>query len=496
MKNKINILLDYEEVEEFNIKRNGVQIIDKGKFVEIYSDIFRSIPIFITIINNTILVFSEFEKFYQTESKSIDLDIDKAGFWEIVLIGHTIGTRTLYKNIKQVPSASKVIVNVDECNYYFERYWDYYQPIDETIDSVEKAAIGLYEKLDVSFSKIDFDKKYIMGISGGMDSRITLAFLSKYINKKDLDLFTYGFDKRILEYKYACEISVDMGFDKPSFCELSASSYINSIEYLPKVTGGQIGINHCHVMECISKIDRDIIVTSYSEVIFSLLVDCNNSEHQTSIRDIVQKTKGLDSKIKNQILCDYQEIEKDFALAPQFSSISEYIYQVERHAKFHEYLSYTIGLNNTNINPYLDFDLLTYVMSIPNKYKCRKKLQDYILVNIFGIKNSNISSARFQWGDAGKKIDWVRFKLTNRVNALLRLITKGRIQLFNKYQTEEQERVLYENMHNLLKKSTQYLFELGVISKYQKKVFDRLPVTSKGIPQRFTIIGIANLLKK
>ena len=42
-----------------------------------------------------------------------------------------------------------------------------------------------------------------MGMIGGMDSRITLTFLSKYVPKENLELFTYGFDERLLEYKYA-----------------------------------------------------------------------------------------------------------------------------------------------------------------------------------------------------------------------------------------------------------------------------------------------------
>jgi len=71
----------------------------------------------------------------------------------------------------------KIIINKKTNEYKIERYWDFNVKEDQSIDSVEKAATGLYDRLDDIFSKLDKNQKYIMGISGGMDSRISLAFL-------------------------------------------------------------------------------------------------------------------------------------------------------------------------------------------------------------------------------------------------------------------------------------------------------------------------------
>ena len=88
-----------------------------------------------------------------------------------------------------------------------------------------------------------------MGMSGGMDSRITLTFLSKYVPKENLELFTYGFDERLLEYKYACEVAAALGLNKPKFHKLTKDSYKKAMDYLPQMSGGQIGINHCHIID-------------------------------------------------------------------------------------------------------------------------------------------------------------------------------------------------------------------------------------------------------
>jgi asparagine synthetase B (glutamine-hydrolysing) len=236
----------YSKVKTFDIKQNGIQVIEDENKLEIYNDPFRTIPLFITKDeNDKLIIFSNFDDFYKMEN--VDKTIDEAGFWEIVLFASGLWTRTLYKYVEQMPAASKIVIDKNTNEYKIERYWDFDIKEDKSIDSIEKAAKGLYDKLDSIFSKLDRNQKYIMGISGGMDSCITLAFLSKYIPKENLELFTYGFDERLLEYKYACEVAEALGYNKPKFHKLTKESYENAMNYLPQMSGGQIGINHCHI---------------------------------------------------------------------------------------------------------------------------------------------------------------------------------------------------------------------------------------------------------
>ena len=86
------------------------------------------------------------------------------------------------------------------------------------------------------------------------------------------------------------------------------------------------------------------------------------------------------------------------------------------------------------------------------------------------------------------------FKFLNRVNSALRLLTRGRIQLFNKYQTEEQDRLLYRDFHKELKLATKKLLDNGLLTAEQKRKWDKLPVRSLGVGERFSLISIAKLL--
>ena len=262
--------VNYKKVKNFDIKKNGIQVIENNLIIEIYNDPFRSIPLFITKdISDELVIFSNFEDFYTMQN--IDKTVDEVGFWEIILFGSGLWTRTLYKDVEQMPAASKISIDKKTNKYTIERYWDFNIEEEKSIDSIEKAAQGLYDRLDSIFSKLDRNKKYVMGMSGGMDSRITLAFLSKYIPKENLELFTYGFDERLLEYKYACEITETLSYNKSKFHKLTEESYKDAMEYLPKMSGGQIGVNHCHIIDYIKSNNtknKVQISTYFSDAIF------------------------------------------------------------------------------------------------------------------------------------------------------------------------------------------------------------------------------------
>ncbi len=500
MKYKIIENVKYSKVEKFNIKQNGIQVIEDEDKIEIYNDPFRTIPIFIAKDKNSdLIIFSNFEDFYKI--KTIDKSIDEVGFWEIILFESGLWTRTLYKNVKQMPSASKILINKETNTYKIEKYWDFNIQEDKRIDSIEKAAQGLYNKLDDIFSKLDRNQKYIMGMSGGMDSRITLAFLSKYIQKENLELFTYGFDERLLEYKYACDIAETLGYNKPKFHKLTKDSYKKAMDYLPQMSGGQIGINHCHITEYLYKNSYEKyqhISTYYTDAILGW--DTKENKHISNIKynyftNKLNKINFLSQNIKEQISLDSINIFNTINDSLNYCSLDEYKYVTERHQKFHIYLASIQNIFVQTNLPFCNYELLLYSQSIPFKYKQEKILIDYILENNFNLKKIKNISSRFQWGSRFSTIkEWYNFRLLNRTNAILRPLTKGHIQLFNKYQTEEQDRLLYRDFQDELKNATIKFVEIGLMTKEQKKDWDKLPLRSNGIGERFGLISLGKLV--
>jgi len=506
--NSINFsyISSFERVDDFNIKQNGIQVIETEEQIEIYNDPFRTIPLFVTKDKkNELVIFSNFEDFYKMEN--VDKTIDEVGFWEIVLFGSGLWMRTLYKSVEQMPSASKIVIDKNSNSYKIERYWDFDIEEDKSIDTIEKAAHGLYDRLDTIFSKLDKTQKYVMGMSGGMDSRITLAFLSKYIPKENLELFTYGFDERLLEYKYACEVSEALGYNKPKFHKLTKDSYKKAMEYLPQMSGGQIGINHCHILDFLRNNDVKNckqISNYFSDALFGY--DCTFPKKDENISEnyysqYLNKITYLPDTIKESILLDANNIFMNFTKESNFSSLSEYRYLTERNQKFHSYLAYVQKSDLVLAN----YDLLNYMLSVPIEFREQKKLVDIILDKNFTIIDSksvkNISSRDFNGVSSGFTlenkfsafVEWYNFKFLNRANAVFRLLTKGYIQLFNKYQTEEQDRLLYRDFYDELKNATSKYVEVGLMTKEQKQLWDKLPLKSGGVGERYYLISLGKL---
>jgi len=492
-----------KKVKCFDIRVNGIQVVENEHRLIYYTDVFRSAPLFVYKREGQLIIFSEISWFLNNYTDC--LEVDKIGLWETILFGNSIWTRTLYKNLFQLPAACKLSVNKKDQSFTIERYWDYCVEENSHIDSIEKAVEGFDLHLNRVFSELDTTQKYIMGMSGGLDSRITLAYLSKYIPSEKVDLFTYGHDSRILEYQYAKECAKALGFNIPNFHALNAESYRKALDYLPELSGGQIGINHCHMIDAFKKgsaSDRLNISTYYTDALFGWECSLESEKSvQNPYRQKLDKIGFIEDSVREGIISDSEKLIYYYNKSSNLSSIKEYIYISERNQKFHIYLSY-IQSNFVKgvVNPYLDFDLLHYALSLPNRYRQNKKIVDALLSykfqNISSRDFKNISS-RFQWGaNFSGKVEFYKFKALNRVNAALRPLTRGRIQLFNEYQTEELERLLYRNFYTSLKESIDKFVSNGLINEEAARYYQKLPIRSSGIGERYTIISLAALLNR
>jgi hypothetical protein len=507
----MKLLFEYQLTKAFDINKIGIQLIEYENSIEIYNDPFRTVPLFVTKDDaGELIIFSKYEDYYKFEME--DRIVDQAGFWEIVLFGSTLWTRTLHKKVEQMAAAMCLKVDKQNEKYSFKCYWSYDVVEDRSIQSLEQAADGMYLVLDSIFSSLNKKEHYLLGMSGGLDSRITLAFLSRHIPESNIKLFTYGFNEKILEYVYAKAVAVSLGIAVPDFHPLTMKSYKDALEYLPSMSGGQISINHCHILDYMINTelhDYRHISTYYSDALFGY--DCTYPKRIETIEknyyaEAVSAQLGIPPEIRKVIIDDSYKIFSRFDTESNFSSLSEFKYVTERNQKFHMYLASLQGsLVSTDVL-YANMKLLRFALSIPLKYRQNKKIIDALLLKYFPEISSrdfkNISSRDFrsvtpgfQWGSKISGLaNWYLFRFLNRVNSVLRVITGGTIQFFNKYQTEEHERHLYSEFKDDLLAATAKFVEMGIMSAEQKIEFDRLPVRNTGVAERYALISMAKII--
>lgn len=507
----INLLLEYKKTDCFDASRNGIQLVEHEDRVEIFSDPFCTVPFFLAKDRTgSLFAFSDFRDFYAL--KNVSRSIDKTGFWEIVLFGSGLSARTLYQSARQLPSACKVTIKHGDNNYSIEKYWDFHVREDPEIDTMRQAVSGLFNRLDAMFSRLDRSQRYLMGMSGGLDSRVTLAFLSRYIPRENLTLFTFGSDERTLEYTHAREVASACGFNPPIFHKLTVDSYRRAESYMPEMSGGQIGINHAHIVDFLSDGDWQGYVqisNYYSDALFgyeSTAPKTVGDIEDNSYLKTILSFELLSDEVKQQVRSDSLEVFKTYRAASNFSSLDEFKYLTERNQKFHIHLAAI----QANFVPtkliYADLELLTYMLSVPIELRQQKKMLDCMLSTYFddlklddlrniSSRDFRSTSSSFQWADrAAGLIDWYRFKLINRANAALRVFTMGRVQLPNKFQTEEQARLLYRDFSIDLRTATSRFVSLGILTEAQKAQWDKLPYGSAGVSERYAMISISKLL--
>lgn len=499
--NNVIFLDKIEEFIEFDIKRIGLTLIKKDDKVIIYSDVFRSIPLYVYIKKDkSIVLFQNFQKFI-TNTKN-NLTIDLVSFNESLLYGTPLWTRTLYNEVKQLPAASRLIINYNTGDYSIERYWNFSIMEDLSITSIQQAADMLHERLNKIYNKLNRNLIYYVGLSGGLDSRLSLSYLSKYIHKNQINAFTFGFNSNILEYKYSRSVATALNIDRVDFHKLTPFIYREALNYMPQKSFGHISINHCHIDSYLrSKKNFNCIQISnyFSDAIFGYATKLPKEKYDYYKNNYIHKlnsNKFLNPQLKEAIENDIFMMCKDYDENSNFSSIDEYLYLTERHAKFHFNLARAQSENFPTILPFVDYDLLKFMISVPIRFREQKIILDELFNRHFKkVKKEEIPqiSSRFSYNFSSAK-DWLEFRLLNSINGILRSFTNGKIQLFNKFQTEEHERLIYGYFRNDLDLAIEKFRTLNLLTNEQCKYYKRLPLRAKGFDSRFTLISLSSII--
>lgn len=494
--------------QKHNIKEKGLQQVVDEHYIKIYNDPFGSMPLFMAkTIDDKYFLFSDFRSCFSR--KDIALSVDKAGFWEIVLFGTPVWSRTLFKNIYQLPAGSELEISKKTGHFKISRYWDFNVYVNNKL--TEKSALaGLHEHLLRIFSGLSQSQQYVMGLSAGLDSRLSIAYLSQLIPRESLSTFTFGYSPRLLEYQQAIKVAKAYGFSEPVFHQLTPASYLSSLSMLSKMTAGQIGMLHCHICDYLKNnaFSEGVVQLSnyYTDALFGYATSVDKTEmgvEEDGFFRTAYNCEYIDSNTREEILGDIENVFNMFSVDANFSSSFEYRYLTERTPKFHSLLAFTQGHFLPTVMPYADLELMEFMVSVPHKFKAHKQMLDKLQERYFQKHQAGftvVSSRGFQkvgkttkYDSAKRLFNQKAFKALNCANAGLRAVTQGRIQILNVYQTEEQDRVMRRDFATILKTSLEYLHDANLIDDKAFAHFGRIPLRG-GVGCRGSIIDIATLL--
>ena len=158
-------------------------------------------------------------------------------------------------------------------------------------------------------------------------------------------------------------------------------------------------------------------------------------------------------------------------------------------------------------NVYANHSLLTYMMSVPCKFRFNKQIVDEIFrlafpqfkfdsLNAISSRDFRMKSSSFQWSNKiSGKLEFTAFKLVNRLNALLLLLGRGKFQAFSPYLTENHLWVYYRSFLKQSGPVLERLLQEGIINKEQIQYFSKPPIRAGQINPFFQIIGLERIIR-
>ncbi len=191
-----NTRRNYDDaVRDLFYKFNGsfALVIQTSTNVIAVVDWIRSIPLFFSFSDSSLIIRDQIDLCqFSTPSKYSEIS-----FAELLVTGFVTEDNTLVNDIKQLKPGHYLSFNRENCQlivnpYFVYRYntgikksdvTDYISELDDVFLRVFKRYINLSLKLN---------KKVVIPLSGGMDSR-TIAAMFKRLNFNDVTCFTYGY---------------------------------------------------------------------------------------------------------------------------------------------------------------------------------------------------------------------------------------------------------------------------------------------------------------
>ena len=438
---------------------------DENGCLLIYRDRLGTLPLFVfdEKKNNQLILFN---KFYLIKEHWGDLKIDKIGFWETLLYENPLGSRSLFSNVLQIPCASYVKITPD-LKYSVNKYWyiNYEKRRELSKDEFQKES---FERFDQVFSRLDKEKRYLLPISGGADSRLVAAFMSRHLPKDHIRLITYGFNDKLLEHTYARQVTSALGLTPPFFHTLTSDSYIRNLKPLAENTGGGISIQNSHLFDFVShefnNVDS-ICCAAYCDGILGFNAkpyddkrdsfdDCPWYETLKSWNYSVDIPSNISEAVRSDLYEDFREWRDKSTI----SSIEEYIYLVERNNKFHLLFANLFREFADVELPFTEPEITDFYFTISNKFRHRKLGSIDMLKTYFpSLSNIKTIGSLFDREGLKRPYRFSHFRLINFANYISANLLNDKILFFNPYHTETHGYNLRKYHRKYLGKAVDYL---------------------------------------
>lgn len=331
--------------------------------------------------------------------------IDKKAICIFAATGFFLDQDTYYKEQKVLKPGVEFSFeegNVISQNKYFK--W-HYSPIDRPFEQVVKEFAVLFETI---INEQVGEKKVILPLSGGLDSRTQAAAL--YYLKKDVQSYSYEFENGLNETYFAQKIA--------KACRFPFEKWIIPKGYLWKDIEKIATINQCYtefthprqaaVLDKLSKMGDVFCLGHWGDVLFDDMNVDDNLTLDEQVDLMFKKVLKKGGLILGKNLWDSWGLEGDFEIYLK-DRIRDLLNEINipsnANAQIRAFKSMYWAPRWTSVNlslfeyvkpitlPYFDNRMCEFICSVPEKYLAGRQIQ------IAYLKMRNPTLAKIAWQD-------------------------------------------------------------------------------------------------
>ncbi len=363
--------------------------------------------------------------------KGGDSGVDLRAVCIFAAAGFFLGDDTYFKNLRAMQPATEYELNDRGEVTWSNVVWRWkYEPEEKTIEEATEEFASLFEAIT---RRLLGDKKVILPLSGGLDSRSQAAALNEGDN---VHCYSYKFAESFDETKYGREIARAKGFEFTEY--IIPRGYLwTKIDEISKLNNCYADFTHprqmAHIEE-ISKLGEIFYLGHWGDVLFDDMKVENDLTFDEQLNTLEKKIIKRGGKELAESLWKAWGIEGNFSdhLRSRLSDLLSEIKIENANSRIRAFKSmywaprWTSANMNTFSNyrplalPYYDDEMCRFICKVPEEHLAKRQIQ----INYIKKKSPELASIPWQEYDPLNLYSYKNFESASMIP--LRAVRKGK----------------------------------------------------------------------
>jgi len=485
-------------------KANGLHVLRKGAKTIIHTDNFGTVPLLFDTKSKRIASdFRQMSPFDMSFQK-----IDVVAFWEGMVYDYALQTRTMNKDVIQIPGGSRLEFDCISGQWSLKR-WNYFD-VPGSCDCEDKLLTVIDERLEslcrYYWSMLPDDGYILLPLSGGLDSRLLAIYFARTGDPARITAVTFGFSRRSQEFRIARKVCEKLGINRHLFHQLPRDRYaLHSTEFW-RNWQGCLSVMHSHLYSFLHEHqpEKSLLVTGFfadpiagyaAEPVLNSIPSIESSTAYKRLHATIEEMQ-LGDKIADSIRVDISHIFDEWQQTNPRFGFDEYLYLSQRQSKSYSPLLQMYRSNCMVVAPYSDPDLVKLFLSAPFNLRKDKLIMRKLIAigNEHLAKISDVSSSittnsllyylRAEWR-----------KWCSRSTLIWNWATNDRLRYVSSYSTEDIKGALRSECRTDILAALEEFKKVGILTKYQRDVLRKKPLRSREVARIAQILTFSPWIK-